>query len=184
MTRALTAAVEAEIALGYHKPFRLFFGDFPTPWRTWTGYGTLDWGGHEWVGIGDALKMSASEETVDTGGEGLELVLSGVDPAKLSLVLSQDISGRDVEIWFGFLDASNAIIPDPWLEYAGLADLLSHTEDGREAVLSLKLETPWSDTDATNFRYTDASQKGLFPGDEFFGFAARHSIQPSTWIVK
>lgn len=184
MTRDLTAGVLSEIVADYHRPFRLFYGDFPTTWRTWTGYGTLSWGGYSWQGLGDALKMSASEETVDTGSEGLDLVLSGVDPARLALVYQQDIQGRDVEIWFGFLDPAGAIIADPYLEYAGLADLLSHTEDGSEAVLHLKLETPWSDTGATNLRYTDAAQQSLYPGDQFFEFAAAHSIQPSEWIIK
>lgn len=184
MTRDLTAGVVAQIDETYHRPFRLFFGDFPTPWRTWTGRGTLPWGGHEWQGLADAVQISASRETMDTGSDGLEIVMSGVDPAKLALVLSQDIQGRDVEVWFGFLDQNGDVIPDPWLEYAGVAELPSHRDNGREAFLELRLETPWSNTAPTNLRYTDAHQQGVFPNDVFFEFAAAHSERKSEWIVK
>lgn len=184
MTRGLTAAVEAELDERYHRPFRLFYGDFPTPWRTWTGRGPLTWGGYQWQGLADAVRISPSRETMDTGSDGLDIVMSAVDPAKLGLVMSEDIEGRDVEIWFGFLDQSGAVIADPWLEYAGLAEQPSISDDGAEAFLELHLETPWSDTAPTNLRYTDAAQQAMHPGDVFFEYVAEHSQAASQWIVK
>lgn len=182
MTRDLTAAVEAELD-GDLAPFRLFYANFTTPWRTWSGYGTLEWGGFDWIGIGDFLRMAASRETVDTGTESLELILTGVDPAHIALALAEPYQGKDVEIWFGFLDTDGAVIPDPYLEHAGKADLLSHGEDGDQALLVLEVETAWADTDPTNLRYSDASQQALFPGDRFFEFTARHSLSRPHWVI-
>lgn len=184
MTRTLTAGVEGAIAAPPYRPFRLFFADFTTPWRTWTGYGTLVWFGVEWLGIGDALAISPSIESTDTGSEGLELVLSGVDPNRLSLALQEPIQGKDVEIWFGFMDEAGQVIPDPYLEYAGEAEVLSHDEDGDTATLTLNVETAWSDTAPSDIRYTDQQQQAMFAGDRFFEFASGHSVAGVTWVIK
>lgn len=184
MTRDLTAGVEAAIGAPPYRPFRLFYANFTVPWRTWTGAGTLVVLGQEWLGIGDALAISPSVETVDTGSEGLELVLSGVDPARLSLALQEPVQGKDVEIWYGFMDADGQVIPDPYLEYAGEAEILTHDEDGTTATLSMTVETAWSDTDPSEVLYTDQQQQALFPGDRFFEFAAGHSVAGVSWVIK
>lgn len=184
MSRELTAAVEAAIALQQIRPFRLFFADFTTPWRTWTGYGTLTVLGEEWLGIADALQISPSSEVVDTGSEGLEVVLSGVDPSQISLALQEEVQGKDCEVWFGFMDENGLVIPDPYLEFAGEADVLSHSEDGRTAQLTMTVETAWSDTAPSNVRYSDATQQAMFPGDRFFEFAAAHASAGVTWVIK
>lgn len=184
MTRDLTAGVEGILGDGLIRPFRLFFADFTTPWRTWTGYGTLNVLGEDWLGIADALRVSPSSETVDTGSEGLEVMLSGVAPAMLSLALQEPVQGKDVEIWFGFMDEDGLVIPDPYLEYAGEADVLNHEEDGTTATLTMTVETAWSETAPSSLRYTDAAQQALFPGDRFFEFAAGHATAGITWVIK
>lgn len=184
MTRDLTAGVEAELLEQSHRAFRLFYADFTLPWRTWTGYGTLNWGGFEWLGLGDALRISASEETIDTESEGLTVELSGVDPAKLAIALAEPVQGKDIEVWFGFMDENNLVIPEPYLEYAGTADLMAPSEDGRTATIKLTVETAWADTAPTSLRYTHQSQQALYPGDVFFEFAARHGAKSPKWLVE
>lgn len=184
MTRNLTAAVDAELDETEHALIAFFYADFTQPWRTWTGYGTLSWNGADWLGMGDFVKIGESKETIDTGSEALEVILSGVDPARISLALQEPVQGKDIEIWLGFMDAAGNLIPDPWLEYAGTAEFMSPEDDGSSATITLAIETAWASTGATSIRYTNAAQQALYPGDRFFEFAARHSQQPAEWMIK
>jgi hypothetical protein len=63
----------------------------------------------------------------------MTIALTGIDPANIALILSNDIKGSIVEVWRGFFDANNQIITTPTTQffkrYQGIINSVSITED-------------------------------------------------------
>lgn len=116
MSRGLTPAALAEIAKPQVQPVVFFSAQFDsgTVWF-WTGYGEIDWNGHVWIGSGDVIQFSGIDETALIEARGIQLQFAGADVALVTAALTEDIQGRRLRIFLGFIKASaeTGIITDP-----------------------------------------------------------------------
>lgn len=136
-----------------------------TTLRCWSGFGTLRFGGNDYLGVGYLGKVSVTPENTRLVAERKTYELSGVD---MSLVLQSDLEscfGRDLTEYTGFLDENGQLIDTPESSWEGTMDkprrvvgVNPFIEIGAEHRLALIEQ-------ADGWRYTHEHQQQFFPGD-------------------
>ncbi len=122
MSRGLTATVQTEVEKDRLQPVWLMEFNFSTVLRFWTGIGDLSWNGETWSGSGDVIKFSGIDETSAVQANGIQFQLAGMDSALVSLALTEDVQGRRVNVYMGF-------IPDPCWDGESWTNLLNESAD-------------------------------------------------------
>ena len=110
--------------------------------------------------------------------DSVQIVISAVPSANVSMFLNYDYIDRRVIIYRALLDDNHRVIGRPFLVFDGRLDQPTVAEDfqSRTATLAVSAASHWSDFDATNGRHTnDSEQQVLFPGDKFFEFASQNN---------
>lgn len=83
--------------------------------------------------LGALLSVGDVQRDMRSTSDDMTISLTGIDPANISLILSNDIKGSLVEVWRGFLDSNNQIITTPTTQffkrYQGIINNVSITED-------------------------------------------------------
>ncbi|WP_190305697.1 hypothetical protein [Roseicitreum antarcticum] len=134
LTRDPPATVAAIAAGGFH-PITLVFVDWPDdPVRVHSGTGTLNWGGHEWMGVGyDALNAALSLPSEAQGltmAEGGAQIGGSPDLIDQYLIDAEDARNAEVQVWFGVTTAraGRVLIGDPFSVFYGSVGAVSDTE--------------------------------------------------------
>lgn len=90
-------------------------------------------GGITFTNLGALLNVGDVQRDMRSTSDDMTIALTGVDPANIGLILSNDIKGSLVEVWRGFFDANNQIITTPTTQffkrYQGIINSVSITED-------------------------------------------------------
>ena len=183
MTRGMTPAYQAALAEQVIRPALFVEGEFPSgTLRLWTGLGDVDWNGSTWTGAGNLLGISPLEETADVVATGMQITLSGVPTSLVSLAISDAQQGQPVRLWLALLDDTGAIIADPVQAFTGRLDVPT-LEDGAETcTITISYESRLIDLNRTReWRYTDQSQRQLYPGDRGFSFVTSLQDKPIRW---
>ena len=63
-----------------------------------TGSRDIDFSGQTYTATGGGLSIGGVEEAGDLKGQGVDVILSGVDPALVSTLLSQNFRGRTMDV--------------------------------------------------------------------------------------
>jgi hypothetical protein len=85
-----------------------------------SGVHTQHWAGVDWLGAGDLLDMEFPEESASLEAKNGELVLSGLDPALISLALNTDLEGAVVHTWALLRDPdTNQPVDAPFVVHRG-----------------------------------------------------------------
>lgn len=83
--------------------------------------------------LGALLNVGDVQRDMRATSDDMTIALTGIDPANVGLILSNDIKGSVVEVWRGFFDSNNQIITSPTTQffkrYQGLVNNVSITED-------------------------------------------------------
>ena len=83
--------------------------------------------------LGALLNVGDVQRDMRATSDDMTIALTGIDPANIGLILSNDIKGSVVEVWRGFFDSNNQIITSPTTQffkrYQGLVNNVSITED-------------------------------------------------------
>jgi len=149
------------------------------PIYVWTGYGSVSWNGLTWLGIGTLGSISTVEEGSDIQARGITLEMSGIDVNLLGGILNEFQVGLPVRVWLALFDGTNALVPDPFLSFAGRMDQPTLDVAGETASISINCESRLIDMNvACDRRYTDEDQQLDHPGDRGFEFV--NSIQEVT----
>ena len=182
MSRALTSGAVAATTATAVKPILLAELDFSSGFvRCWTGVGTLSWGGNSWLGTGDFGGVSAPEEAGDLRATSITFSMSGIPNALVTSVLGEHYRGRSAKLWWAFLDASNAIVADPFLIFGGRMDTVAILRGGESATVTVTAESRLVDLQRARIRrFNDQDQQQLYPGDLGFQFIA--AIQNLTLV--
>lgn len=166
------------------RPALLFFADFPSqPTYAWSGYGTLQWNGHDWTGTGTFLTLSEIEETQEMKATGIGLSLSNVPADLVPISENEDYQGRTLEIYLMlFEEDGTTIIQDPIMLFRGRMDQMEAVEDVPTAIINMTVESRLVDMDrAREGRYTDQDQKMRFPGDRGLEAVAALQDRKVNW---
>ena len=90
-------------------------------------------GGTTFSNLGALLNVSDVQRDIKATSDDMTIALTGILPANISVILSNDIKGSLVEVWRGFFDSNNQIITTPTTQffkrYQGIINSVAITED-------------------------------------------------------
>jgi hypothetical protein len=90
-------------------------------------------GGITFNNLGALLNVGDVQRDMRSTSDDMTIALTGIDPANIAIILSNDIKGSLVEVWRGFFDANNQIITTPTTQffkrYQGIINSVAITED-------------------------------------------------------
>ncbi len=160
--------------------FKGTFGDGDL--RLWSGLGAITALGEEYVGAGTLLGISTIDETGDVVASGTSLSLSGVPSELVSAALDEVRQGLPGRIYLGLMNEVGALVDDPVLLFAGRIDVPEIADDEQTCTITISYESRLIDlTRAREWRYTDESQKALYPGDRGFEYVTGIQDKEIVW---
>lgn len=151
-----------------------FFYDSGTT-RVWTGRGNKIINGNTFQGVGNVIGIGAAEEGSDLMAKGIVLSLSGVDPAQVSLALSEPYQGRVCKVYLGSGDNVVQV-------FSGYMDTMAIQDEEASCTISINVESKLMILEkTTSRRYTEASHQAKYPGDTFFSYTADLADKEIVW---
>lgn len=135
----------------------------------------VSWNGQTWLGKGRVGSIDPIEEGGELEARGIVMTLSALPAGLLALALDpSEYKNRKVRIWRGLVDQSDPlgmeIVANPVGPFVFLMDKLEF-ELGETATLRLTAESRLADWQRPRaYRYNDATQQALYPGDDFFKY--------------
>jgi hypothetical protein len=183
MTRDVTPAYAAELDAPLVRPVIFYEGEFSgDTLRLWSGVGPKDWNGQTWTGAGNLVSISDVTETAETTAQGITTTLSGMPSDLISLVHTEAQQGLPGRVWLAFLDASDAIIADPFLAFSGRLDVPAVEDRGDTCSISIQYESRLVDLQRPRvWRYTHESQQAVYPDDLGFEYVAELQQKEILW---
>lgn len=173
MARNLTAGMIAAYTAAKVKP--IFLVQIECTSGTvyaWSGYGTLNWDGQNYLGVGTFGLVDVVGETTDLSAQGVNFSLSGVDAANIEIALDEIEQGLNAALYLGALDDSGALISQPYLLFYGLTDVPTVNEGpDNDCTISISVESRLIDlARSRERRYTTHDQQLDYPDDLGFDF--------------
>jgi hypothetical protein len=184
MSRDLDIDLKAETLKNRIAPIFLVAIDTAGGWfRMWTGYGTLNWNGYNWLGAGLLGSISPIEETSNVEAKGIVFGLSGVPSEVVAIALSEIKQNKRAEVYFAALDTDNLnFVGEPYLTFVGYTDIPIIDDDAKDISISLSAENRLIDLGRSRTRrFTPEDQKKDYPNDKGFDFVAGLVDKEITW---
>ena len=150
------------------------------------------WDSKTWQGIGGALGFSVVQESVDLAGNGVDIIVSGVDQTIINKILERKYIGRLVKIWMAKLDANQLVLADPVLIFFGRMNGgfkidEQRGEEGRpgSVTITCRATDRMGDFSRVVGIQTNVPQhQKYFPRDRFFSFVASLRGKNINWGKK
>ncbi|MFC3059520.1 hypothetical protein [Paenirhodobacter populi] len=183
MSRDLSPANAAALAADRVRIIALFEGEFASGTvRLWSGLGSLVWGGRTWAGAGTLMGIGSIEETNEVTANGASISLSGVPLDLVQIAIDEAQQGAPGRLYLGFMSEDWQLLADPELIFAGLLDVPQIEEGADTCTVTISYENQLIDLQrAREWRYTDESQKTLYPGDRGFEFVTTIQDMDLDW---
>jgi len=168
-SRDLAAAQLSMIQAAAKRPVLFFEGEFTGgTLRLWSGVGTISWNGQSWTGAGSLLGFGQIQETTEIRASGTTISLNGISSSLISIALAQCRQGLSGRVWLGGLDASNAVIADPYMAFEGRLDVPEISDEGETCTISISYESRLIALERPrDRRVTHEDQQIDYPGDLF-----------------
>lgn len=171
MSRPLTSGMQAAIAAPKMNPFLLFEATLAdnSVVRYWTGRGTIQWNGFNWLGTGQLIKITAVQETVDLKTQDVTVSVNGVPTSMVTLVEQSLRNGKPGVVRIGALDDDGNIIASPRVWFRGKLDGAQTDEtDLENPVCNLRYSDDLAGLRVPNERrFTLAQHQEDYSGDRF-----------------
>jgi len=183
VSRALTAEMQAQVDAPQLLPVIFFEGEFASDTlRLWSGVGEISWNGQTWRGAGQLMGISRVSETSDVRAAPIQASLSGNVSPLIATALAEARLGKPGKVWLGCLDASGAIVADPYLVFSGRLDVPKISDSAEECTISITYESRLVDLQRSRERrWTHEDQQIGFPGDLGFEYEATLPEQVLLW---
>jgi hypothetical protein len=167
MARDLHANFVTQLQTSNLKPFFAVKMEFATvTLRLWTGYGDISVSSETYKGLGDLMQIGNVEESQETKAVSQDFVFSGIPTNKLFIALQDNYSGKDVTLFMGLLDESNAIVNNVYTLFKGFIDTITISESGETATIRVRAENRLVQLERSiERRYTSQQQQFDFAGD-------------------
>jgi hypothetical protein len=150
--------------------------------RAHSAIGTINWGGNDWLGVGQFGQISEVLNQSDLEVSSLKLTLSGVPNDQISVALNEHYQNRKCLIYLGFLDDEDQLVDTPALIWTGLMESQDITLSDASSEIQLKVVNELARWDKPKeLRFNDATQRSLFPDDRFFEFVAETVEKRIFW---
>lgn len=131
-----------------------------------------DWDGvsRTWSGLGDFGGIGKLEEGREISPYKVDLVLSGIDAAIASQVLTDDSVLRSVYILIALLNDDRELVDDPHPMWGGKIDDLQ-VAIGSESVIKVTCESQLASFEKVNNKLqNDSDHQARFQGDKFYEY--------------
>jgi hypothetical protein len=183
MSRDLTGSVITELDAASLRPVLFYEGVFTGgTLRLWSGIGTISWNSLSWTGAGNLMGVSEIGETADIRAEGITLSLSGLPSSAIALALAQAQIGLAGSVWLGCMDATGAVIADPYLAFKGKLDVPSIQDDGDTCTISVSYEHQLIDLERARVRRLTHDDAQIdYPGERGFEYMTQLQNQVIEW---
>lgn len=146
--------------------------------RLWTGVGSREINGNEYIGAGNFLQISEMQETAEIQAAGATLTLSGIPSELLSLALTEPYQQRPARIYFGLVGAE----ADMAEVFTARMDQMTIEEGPESSIIQLSIENVLVDLERPRvLRYTNNDQQSRFPGDRGFEFVETIQNREVFW---
>ena len=127
------------------------------------------------LGVGDVTETSNLR--VNT----IDVTLSGVEQAYVTIFLAQNYIDRSVKIYRAAIDSSDAVIGSPILLFEGLIAGFNIQDSKDTSTITVQLASHWKDFEKEVGRKTNNNSQSIhFPADRGFEFAAK-TIKDLKW---
>lgn len=137
--------------------------------------------GETYLGVGNLGSLSAVPEGAELQGYAVQLTLSGIPAALISLALADTYQGRDARLYLGLLDEGHQLIGAPLLIFRGRMDTMD-VELGSTATITLTIQSRLADWERPRLlRYTHEQQQADYPDDKGFEFIAQMAEKTIYW---
>lgn len=175
--------MQTEVAASLLRPVAFYEGEFASGTvRLWSGVDTISWNGQSWEGAGNLLGVSPVTETVDVRASGVSVSLSGNVSSLIATALNERRLGKPGKLWLGAMNASGAIIADPYLAFSGRLDQSRIVDGGEDCTIAMGYESRLAALERPRERrWTHEDQQIDFPGDRGFEYEADLPDQVIEW---
>lgn len=134
------------------------------------GLGPIEWQGHSYVGTGALGRISQVKEGIELRPYTCNVSLSGIDPALLSIALSQRYLNRRANVWLAAINEDNSLVSDPVMLFSGTMDAMKISL-GETATITVPIQSALADWDRPRQRrYNHADQTQRYPEDRGFEY--------------
>lgn len=128
-------------------------------------------------GLSFLLSVGDVQRDIKSTSDDMNITLTGINPAVISVILSSDIKGSLVEVWRGFFDANNQIITTPTTQffkrYQGIVSNVSISESWNEEIRQRTATCAISSSSMrrvlenriTGIKTNEVNWKAVYPGD-------------------
>ena len=148
--------------------------------RVHNSVGTISFGGNDYLGVGAFGNISAMEETIDLVDNPIQIGLSSITPEIIAAVKTDDIYGRDADIYIGALDQEGELQGTPTNWVSGYMEH-SSVLIGEDNSVMIQIQTRAAKLkQRNNKRWTLEEHQVENPGDVFLEFLA--SLQDSVSV--
>lgn len=145
------------------------------------GVGTKSFGGDDYLGVGAFGSISVLEDTTALNSKPITLTLSSIVPEIIDAIKTDDVFGRDADIYIGVTDENQELLgtPDNWFSgHMETVEVLIGESDG----IAIRLQSRASRLELrNNKRYTIEDHQADHPGDLFFEFLSHLMDAEVLW---
>lgn len=182
MARTVTTAVGNALASGNVPYLMLVQLDFVSgTLRACSAAYDFAWGGYTWVGAGNLAAIQPIEEGAELQMYGVQLQLSGIPAAYVSVALNQNYRGRPATIYLAPLNSSYMVLADPVVAFSGRMDTMQ-LEVGHTATITVTAESRLTDWERARVRrYNSEDQQQVYPGDLGFQYVPQMVEKQIVW---
>lgn len=154
----------------------------------WSGQGTFNWDGIDYVGSGSLIKISTLTQVTDNSSVSVQAELSSIPdtqltPDILAMIENEIYHQQPVTIYTAYFNIETRALLSVETEFRGRIDRLTHTEtaDGEYKIVG-EFESISRDFLRTGFRMrTDVDQKTFAPNDGGLRHVQKAAIEKIYW---
>lgn len=163
LTSAFAEALQADVInLAYFASFAFSGGTV----RFWSGTGQISWSGSTWTGAGNLADFSPVEESRIPEAPGMRFTLNGIDSSILGLALTEQYRNRPCSLFMAVMNENFNTVVASYRMFGGRMSTMLLEDGGNTGGIVIEAENELADLMRVNaFRYTDAHQTRVFPGD-------------------
>lgn len=188
MSRGITLAYKNAITQDTVRPFLAVDLLFDSPIYLWSGthqksiQPVVGQSTNDYIGVGDLLRMTDIDESLDLGASGVQFELSGISGTNLlTKALTEDYQGKEVIVYLGALNGSGLVSGIHEI-FSGFMDNMIIIENPNNPIIQLKVENRLVALTRTKIRrYTSQDQRGEHPLDQGFDFVTNIAEKDIVW---
>lgn len=148
---------------------------------------TMTWGGYDWSGLGQVLKIGQVAEGEGAEARAISVSITAAKSEWLAVAVGpvEEYRGRSAKLYMCPLDSGYKLIGTPVLAWRGNMDAVTIGIQGNEGGVEIKCET------AANalrrrpvLRMNSAQHKRVYPTETGFDYLTDLIANPQLWLSK